>query len=85
MYYTAFYTDCERELSQVTRGRLLTLVYSLQRGPTNYRGKVEIGGIPLPMAATGRSQRLMPDLMTKAESQESVSYTHLTLPTICSV
>eukprot|EP00903_Cladosiphon_okamuranus_P021368 g19638.t1 len=31
MYYVAFYTDCERELSQVTRGSLLTLVYNLRR------------------------------------------------------
>lgn len=34
MYYVAFYTDCERELSQVTRGSLLTLVYNLRRVPT---------------------------------------------------
>ena len=31
MYYAAFYTDCERELSQVTSGRLLALVYNLRR------------------------------------------------------
>ncbi|CAM9436341.1 unnamed protein product, partial [Scytosiphon promiscuus] len=31
MYYVAFYTHCERELSQVTRGNLLTLVYNLRR------------------------------------------------------
>lgn len=31
MYYVAFYTDCERELSQVTSGCLLALVYNLRR------------------------------------------------------
>ncbi|CAM9481537.1 unnamed protein product, partial [Laminaria digitata] len=68
MYYTAFYTDCERELSQVTRGRLLTLVYNLQRAPTSPRGRVDIGGIPVQMEAAGRSQRLEPDSMSEKES-----------------
>lgn len=34
MYYVAFYNDCERELSQVTHGSLLTLVYNLRRVTT---------------------------------------------------
>ncbi len=34
MYYVAFYTDCERELSQVTSGSLLALVYNLRRVET---------------------------------------------------
>lgn len=70
MYYTAFYTNCERELSQVTRGRLLTLVYSLQRAKSSPRGRVSIGGINMQMEAAGRSQRQMPDSMTKSESRE---------------
>ena len=45
MYYVAFYTDCERELSQVTRGSLLTLVYNLRRVTTP------------PAASGGRSSR----------------------------
>lgn len=70
MYYTAFYTDCERELSQVTRGRVLTLVYNLQRTTATSRGKIEIGGIPVQMEAGGRSQRLAADSMAEDESLE---------------
>ncbi|CAM9668805.1 unnamed protein product, partial [Hapterophycus canaliculatus] len=37
MYYVAFYTHCERELSQVIDGNLLTLVYNLRRVESNPR------------------------------------------------
>lgn len=51
MYYVAFYNDCERELSQVTRGSLLTLVYSLRRVTTTTTTTMPMPPPPIPAAA----------------------------------
>ncbi|CAN0550129.1 unnamed protein product, partial [Ectocarpus sp. 12 AP-2014] len=67
MYYVAFYTDCERQLSRVTKGNLLTLVYNLRRvsppgggGGAGGRPSSSLRGAGRPEAAASPTALAMP-------------------------
>lgn len=73
MYYAAFYTDCERELSQVTRGCVLALVYNLTRAASCVGDSGDKGGGKVNPTAAGDGSpagELAAVTVTKKEAEQ---------------